>query len=402
MNTIQEDFKRDLEVYYKNIKAAKSIISLKRYSNRDNCKDDWVTLDVLMEDIINSLSDYDVRFGYSGKINRLNDKLEYLREEIEDKYTDLTDDFELPSRSYHLYDEDNDYNVANMLSEIARKGGPRERIVEWSREFLSSCFSTYMDLGTKVEFLVDLVASGPFGLYELVNYEDAPSMLPYSKDKQYKLYHLVKYMKEEPWVNSYLVEKLGTELLTSCNYYHHMDFSSPTSVKKAIKLYEEGRENSDNIYQMMQSPNYKDNTTLEEKTEDILNILKMQDIRRIDWKTKFLLLECDPEVFLIIAGLIRDNWNSIEDNESLRDYFYERFVYKRTATNRDEYRKQMVCAKKFLEIVNDAQTRDANEAKNRYEAQNKLIKVLSKTLEKTQNNTIGNINKKDDSEEYYG
>ena len=80
MNTIREDFKRDSEVYYKNIKAAKSIISLKRYLNRDDCKNDWVTLDVLMEDIVNSLSDFDVRFGYSGKINRLNDKLEYLRE----------------------------------------------------------------------------------------------------------------------------------------------------------------------------------------------------------------------------------------------------------------------------------------------------------------------------------
>ena len=73
-NSLKDEYKKDLEIYYKNVKAAKAVMALMRFSKRDDCANDWVTLDLIMQDIVTSLSDPEVKVDYCGKIKYISIK----------------------------------------------------------------------------------------------------------------------------------------------------------------------------------------------------------------------------------------------------------------------------------------------------------------------------------------
>ena len=143
----------------------------------------------------------------------------------------------------------------------------------------------------------------------------------------------------------------------------------------------------------MNSKRYKETATKTQKDEDILNMLSSVDIRYIDHYAHFFELDFDPEILLIVAGLMRDNWNSIEKNEEKRDFIYKCFLSK-PVKDEEEYNNRLLYANKFLEIVNDEEIRQAKEISERKNAQDKLVSVLNNTLRKTLNNPVGNIYKK--------
>ena len=389
MNTIEENFKRDLQKYYKNEKAAKSIIALMRYANREDCKNDWITLDVIMEDVITSLADPEVKIDYSGKTTHVDNQLIDLMDKLYDKYYNKVDKNMFPRNRYRMYQTQNEYNVADMLNEIIKKGYPADKMLEWINEILSS----KMSLEERAYFCLDVLKGDYFSFRRILkNYDNSNLLLNDSYKKQKKA-NLIKYMCEMPWIREKLVEIEGAVELVYCNERYNIDLSSPDVIKRAIEIYEEERCNSESILELMKSPRYQKEATLEEKNDDILNMLSNIDIRYIDHYVRFLDLEFDPEVLLIIAGLIRDNWNSIENPEAKCDFVYTYFLNKQVK-DKKEYRKRLVYAKKFLEIVNDEETRQIKEAQERTKAQDNLIRVLSKTLTKSQNKTIGEIIKK--------
>ena len=388
MSTLEENFKRDLRIFYKNEKAAQSIIALIRYANREDCKTDWITLDLLLNDVITSLSDPEVKIKYYGRTTQMDNIVFDMKYELEDKYYNKVDNNMLPSTLYSMNQIIDEYNIAKILNEIIKKGYPVEKMITWVNEFLSSS----MDLDDRVYFCLDILKGDYIGLRSLLKYNETPTLLISDENKANRKKKVIEYMRSSPWVNRELVEIESAYGLVMCNENYKLDFSSPEAVKRAIEIYAENKQYSESIYDLMNSERYKETATKAQKDEDILNMLSNVDIRYIDHYARFLKLDFDPEILLIIAGLMRDNWNSIENAEAKRDFIYKYFL-SRKAKDEEEYNNRLLYANKFLEIVNDEKTKQANEAKLKQGAQDRLIKVLSKTLNKVQNTSIGSINK---------
>lgn len=389
MSTIEENFRRDLEVFYKNEKAAQSIIALMRYANRENCETDWITLDLILNDVITSLSDINVKIRYRGRTTQMDNKLFDMKLGLEDKYFGKVDKSLLPSTRYRMYQEIDEYNVTDMLNEIVKKGYPADKMITWVNEFLSST----MDIHDRVCFCLDLIKGDYIGLRSILRYKETPTLLMSDENKTNRKNSVIEYMRENAWTNTELVEAEQARGLVTCNQIYKLDFSSHESVKKAIEIYEKEREDSESIYDLMNSKRYKETATKTQKDEDILNMLSSVDIRYIDHYAHFFELDFDPEILLIVAGLMRDNWNSIEKNEEKRDFIYKCFLSK-PVKDEEEYNNRLLYANKFLEIVNDEEIRQAKEISERKNAQDKLVSVLNNTLRKTLNNPVGNIYKK--------
>ena len=389
MNTIEENFRRDLEVFYKNEKAAQSIIALIRYANREDCKSDWITLDLILNDVITSLSDRDVKIRYRGRTTRMDNKLFDMKYALEDKYYSKVDKSLFPSTRYRMYQEKDEYNVADILNEIIKKGYPADKMIIWVNEFLCST----MDIDDRVCFCLDIFKGDYIGLGSILRHNETPTLLISDEYKAKRKKSAIEDMRESAWANAELVETESACGLVMCNEKYKLDFSSHESVKKAIEIYAENKQYSESIYDLMNSKRYKETATKAQKDEDILNMLSNVDIRYIDHYARFFKLDFDPEILLIVAGLMRDNWNSIENNEQKRDFIYKYFLSK-PVKDEEEYNNRLLYANKFLEIVNDEEVRQTKEISERKNAQDKLVSVLNKTLRKTLNKPVGNIYKK--------
>ena len=385
METLEEQYKKDLNIYLLNEDAAYSILALTRYASTEKCCYKWKRVDELIQNVIKYLSNKDVVFKYKGDMEDLDKKTIHLKLDLYDNYGDLIKNSKIPDViRLHLDDRD-EYNLADIFYELIEKYCPKDRIREYMLEVLCS----KMDINDRANFCIDLIKHNYRKLTEILMIEQIPTIIP-STYKMKRKEKLIQYMQDNPEINEKLVETVGTMRLLKRNFFQSIDFSSPATVKKAIEIFEKEMVGVLPIYELMQSPKYKNNTTLEQKSDDLLNILANIDIRYINHYTYLFNLEYDPEVLLIIASILRDNWNSIDDNENKRDDIINNFL-SRSVTTRDEYRKRLVYAKRFLKIVNDEKARKINEANKREELQCKLSNVLTRTLDKAQNQKIKNI-----------
>ena len=231
MSTIEENFRRDLEVFYKNEKAAQSIIALMRYANRENCETDWITLDLILNDVITSLSDINVKIRYRGRTTQMDNKLFDMKLGLEDKYFGKVDKSLLPSTRYRMYQEIDEYNVTDMLNEIVKKGYPADKMITWVNEFLSST----MDIHDRVCFCLDLIKGDYIGLRSILRYKETPTLLMSDENKTNRKNSVIEYMRENAWTNTELVEAEQARGLVTCNQIYKLDFSSHESVKKQLK-----------------------------------------------------------------------------------------------------------------------------------------------------------------------
>ncbi len=392
MSTIMEEYKKEVEAYCKNERAAKAIFALKRYAKKGREKYDVATLDVLLENIVELLSDPDVKIGYKGDIINLNYLISDMNTNIYGKYNGKIERSLMPKHMPTLYEDDSYYNLANILNEIIDNGGSYEDVICWINELLCS----NMNIEKKSNFLLDLMKRRYIGLDNTVCSKFAPGKLPHSQEKDIRKEELKNYIQSTPWVNEKLVEIIGADGILRYIEDGVIDLSSPATVKKAISLKNdktvETNYNYHEIYELMRRPRYQKNATIDQKNDDILNLLANIDITRIDRFSYLLELDFDPEIMLIIGGLIRDNWSSIENAQEVSEYLYNEFVNK-NSHGIDNYEKNIEYGKKFLNIVYDEQTRKESEAKARKESQEKLVRVLTRVLNKTQEQKIGNINK---------
>ena len=389
MSTIMEEYKKEVETYCKNERAAKAIVALKRYAKKGREKYDVATLDVLLGNIVELLSDPDVKIGYKGDIINLNYLISDMNTNIYGKYNGKIERSLMPKHMTALYEDDSYYNLANILNEIIDNGGSYEDVISWINELLCS----NMNIEKRLNFLLDLMKRRYIGLDNTICSKFAPGKLPHSQEKDIRKEELKNYIQSTPWINEKIVETIGADGILRYIEDGVIDLSSPETVKKAIELVKQHKSRSKDVYELMKSLRYQNNVSEEQKNDDILNIFAQADIRYIDYYTCFLEFDFDPEIMLIIAGLMRDNWNSIERPESLRDHLYKYF-FEKQLDSRDDYEEY---GKKFLEIVNDRETGAINETKARKDAQNRLIRVLTRTLNKTQEQPIGKISKSEDN-----